>query len=85
MTRKEIHINCSSVILFIDMQEIGEDIQHHAFELVSVNIKGWYNSQAEVSKTKLMVGKYMMSRDYHLGMGHEKDRSGIITLLSKVS
>lgn len=32
-----------------------------------------------LSKTELMVRKYLRSRDYQLGMGLEKDGSGIIS------
>lgn len=37
MGEKEIRIHLSSVIPFIDMQEVREDSQCHAFEYISVN------------------------------------------------
>lgn len=64
------------------MQEVREDIQYHALEFESINfiLEDGRIPRMKLFKTKVMLERYLRSRDYQLGMGIGKDGSGIVKL-----
>lgn len=71
MAEEEIPIPASTMVLFIDTQQVDLASKYHSFELVSINYisEGKDFLKAKLSRIELMVGRYLVKCQYELGIG----------------
>lgn len=79
-TEEDTSVPTTVVVPFINTQQLDSASKYHSFEFVSVNYipEGGAFLEPKLSKTKLMVGRYLIRRQYEPRTDLGKHRDGIL-------
>lgn len=66
MEEEDIPIFASTMVPFLNAQQVDPTSKYHSFEFIIVNYipEGGVFLEPKLSKAKLMIGRYLMRRQY---------------------